>query len=464
MAEVGVGTVAAGVSKAHADVVLISGHDGGTGASPLTSIKHAGIPWELGLAETQQVLLLNRLRDRIVVQVDGQLKTGRDVVIAALLGAEEFGFATAALVVSGCIMMRVCHLNTCPVGVATQDPELRKKFNGKPEFVENYFRFVAEDVRELMAQLGFRTMNEMIGRADRLETQAGRRSLEGEGRRSVEDPLSAGAGRKARRGARCARRSTVSSGRSTSSSSRARRARSRTRSRSTSSMPIRNVNRTVGTMLGYEITRRYGGKGLPDDTVRIQFTGTAGQSFGAFVPRGVTMRLEGDSNDYFGKGLSGGKIAVYPPRQATFAAEENVIIGNVALYGATSGEAYVRGIAGERFAVRNSGALTVVEGVGDHACEYMTGGRVLVLGRTGRNFAAGMSGGVAYVYDPADNFRSRCNREMVELEGARPSSDDDSDDVTTVLGMLRNHVRFTGSTVAAGLLADWDTVKGDSSR
>jgi glutamate synthase (ferredoxin) len=461
VAEVGVGTVAAGVSKAHADVVLISGHDGGTGASPLTSIKHAGIPWELGLAETQQVLLLNRLRDRIVVQVDGQLKTGRDVVIAALLGAEEFGFATAALVVSGCIMMRVCHLNTCPVGVATQDPELRKKFNGKPEFVENYFRFVAEDVRELMAQLGFRTMNEMIGRADRLETRPAVDHWKAKGvdlaNILYQPELAEGASRRA------VIRQEHGLERALDVELIARASRSLEHQEPVEiDMPIRNVNRTVGTMLGYEITRRYGGKGLPDDTVRIQFTGSAGQSFGAFVPRGVTMRLEGDSNDYFGKGLSGGTIAVYPPRQATFAAEENVIIGNVALYGATSGEAYVRGIAGERFAVRNSGALTVVEGVGDHACEYMTGGRVLVLGRTGRNFAAGMSGGVAYVYDPADNFRSRCNREMVELEGLPDSyhaSDDDSD-VTTVLGMLRNHVRFTGSTVAAGLLADWDTVKG----
>ena len=459
VAEVGVGTVAAGVSKAHADVVLISGHDGGTGASPLTSIKHAGIPWELGLAETQQVLLLNRLRDRIVVQVDGQLKTGRDVVIAALLGAEEFGFATAALVVSGCIMMRVCHLNTCPVGVATQDPELRKKFNGKPEFVENYFRFVAEDVRELMAQLGFRTMNEMIGRADRLETKPALDHWKAKGVDLSKILYPAGACRRARHAApSSAQDHGLERALDVELIARASRA-LESQEPVDIDIPIRNVNRTVGTMLGYEITRRYGGKGLPDDTIRIQFTGTAGQSFGAFVPRGVTMRLEGDSNDYFGKGLSGGKIAVYPPRQATFAAEDNVIIGNVALYGATSGEAYVRGIAGERFAVRNSGAWTVVEGVGDHACEYMTGGRVLVLGRTGRNFAAGMSGGVAYVYDPADNFRSRCNREMVELEGLS-ESDDDSDDVTTVLEMLRNHVRFTGSTVAAGLLADWEYGEG----
>ncbi len=461
VAEVGVGTVAAGVSKAHADVVLISGHDGGTGASPLTSIKHAGIPWELGLAETQQVLLLNRLRDRIVVQVDGQLKTGRDVVIAALLGAEEFGFATAALVVSGCIMMRVCHLNTCPVGVATQDPELRKKFTGKPEFVENYFRFVAEDVRQLMAQLGFRSMNEMIGRADRLETRPAVDHWKAKGvdlsKILYQPELADGASRRA------VIKQNHGLERALDVELIARASRALDAGDPVDiDIPIRNVNRTVGTMLGYEITRRYGGAGLPDDTVRIQFTGTAGQSFGAFVPRGVTMRLEGDSNDYFGKGLSGGKLVVYPPRQATFSAEENVIIGNVALYGATSGEAYVRGIAGERFAVRNSGALTVVEGVGDHACEYMTGGRVLVLGRTGRNFAAGMSGGVAYVYDPDDNFRSRCNRDMVELEQL-PDSDDradgEPDDLGMVLTMLRNHRQFTGSTVAAGLLADWDRVK-----
>ncbi len=449
VAEVGVGTVAAGVSKAHADVVLISGHDGGTGASPLTSIKHAGIPWELGLAETQQVLLLNRLRDRIVVQVDGQLKTGRDVVIAALLGAEEFGFATTALVVSGCIMMRVCHLNTCPVGVATQDPELRKKFNGKPEFVENYFRFVAEDVRELMAQLGFRTMDEMIGRADCLETKPAVDHWKAKGvdlsKILYQPELPEGASRRAVQLQdhgldRALDNELISLAAAALESQQP----------VEIEIPIRNVNRTVGTMLGYELTKRYGGNGLPDDTVRIQFTGTGGQSFGAFVPRGMTMRLEGDSNDYVGKGLSGGRLVVYPPRTATFAAEDNVIIGNVALYGATSGEAYFRGIAGERFAVRNSGARAVVEGVGDHACEYMTGGRVVVLGRTGRNFAAGMSGGIAYVYDPDDNFRSRCNREMVELE------DLDADDASEVSDMLRNHVRETGSTLAESLLKDWD--------
>ena len=455
VAEVGVGTVAAGVSKAHADVVLISGHDGGTGASPLTSIKHAGIPWELGLAETQQVLLLNRLRDRIVVQVDGQLKTGRDVVIAALLGAEEFGFATAALVVSGCIMMRVCHLNTCPVGVATQDPELRKKFTGKPEFVENYFRFVAEDVRELMAELGFRTMDEMIGRVDRLETKPAVDHWKAKGvdlsRILYQPELPEASSRRAIRSQEHGLERALDN----ELIARASRALEH-REPVEIALPIRNVNRTVGTMLGYEITKRFGGSGLPDDTIRIQFTGSAGQSFGAFLPSGITMRLEGDSNDYWGKGLSGGKLVVYPPHRATFAAEENVIIGNVSLYGATSGEAYVRGIAGERFAVRNSGAVAVVEGVGDHGCEYMTGGRVVVLGRTGRNFAAGMSGGVVYVLDTQGVFNSRCNKDLVELEPL-----DQRGDIDTVHGLLERHLLYTGSPVAAALLARWDSARAE---
>ena len=449
VAEVGVGTVAAGVSKAHADVVLISGHDGGTGASPLTAIKHSGIPWELGLAETQQVLMLNRLRDRIVVQVDGQLKTGRDVVIAAMLGAEEFGFATAALVVSGCIMMRVCHLNTCPVGIATQDPELRKQFTGKPEFVENYFRFVAEDVRELMAQLGFRTMTEMIGRADRLEMRAALAHWKAKGvdlSRILQLPEAAeGVARHQVRAQEhgleqaldveiIARATPALEGREPVAFD----------------LPIRNVNRTVGTLLGSEITRRYGGEGLPEDTVRVHFTGSAGQSFGAFLPRGATLTLEGDANDFWGKGLSGGKLIVYPPRKSTFASHENVIIGNVSLYGATSGEAYVRGVAGERFAVRNSGASAVVEGVGDHGCEYMTGGRVVVIGRTGRNFAAGMSGGIAYVHDVDGSFERRCNQEMVELETLIAP-----EDIEAVRSLLRRHVRYTNSGRAVRLLADW---------
>ncbi|MFL6280934.1 MAG: glutamate synthase large subunit, partial [Vicinamibacterales bacterium] len=451
VAEVGVGTIAAGVAKAHADVVLISGHDGGTGASPLTAIKHSGIPWELGLAETQQVLMLNNLRDRIVVQVDGQLKTGRDVVIAALLGAEEFGFATAPLVVAGCIMMRVCHLNTCPVGVATQDPELRKKFSGKPEFVEQFFRFLAEEVRELMAELGFRTVDEMVGRVDRLDVKPALDHWKAAGldlSNVLREP--AVAPNAIRRQVRSQDhglddildRQIVASAWPAIEGRRS----------VTLAFPIRNANRATGTMLGYEITRRHGGAGLPDDTITLQFTGSAGQSFGAFVPRGVTLRLEGDANDYCGKGLSGGRVIVYPPRASTFPAEENVIIGNVALYGATSGEAFVRGIAGERFAVRNSGALAVVEGVGDHGCEYMTGGRVVVLGRTGRNFAAGMSGGIAYVVDDDGLFARRCNRGMVELESL-----EEDEDIDFVRSMIARHAEITSSARAAYLLSVWSS-------
>ena len=449
VAEVGVGTIAAGVAKAHADVVLISGHDGGTGASPLTAIKHSGIPWELGLAETQQVLMLNKLRDRIVVQVDGQMKTGRDVVIAALLGAEEFGFATAPLVVSGCIMMRVCHLNTCPVGVATQDPELRKKFSGKPEFVENFFRFLAEDVRELMAELGFRTIDEMVGRVDRLDMKPALDHWKAAGidLSNVLHPpaVAADAHRHQTRGQdhgldEILDRQIISAAWPAIEGKRPVRL----------SFPIRNANRATGTMLGYEITRRHGAAGLPDGTITLQFTGSAGQSFGAFVPSGVTLQLEGDANDYWGKGLSGGRLLVSPPRTATFAAEKNIIIGNVALYGATSGEAFVRGIAGERFAVRNSGAYAVVEGVGDHGCEYMTGGRVVVLGRTGRNFAAGMSGGIAYVIDDDGLFARRCNRGMVELESL-----EEDEDIDFVRVMITRHAELTGSMRAAHLLSAW---------
>jgi glutamate synthase (NADPH/NADH) large chain len=451
VAEVGVGTVAAGVAKAHADVVLISGHDGGTGASPLTSIKHSGVPWELGLAETQQVLMLNNLRDRIVVQVDGQLKTGRDVVIAALLGAEEFGFATAALVVSGCVMMRVCHLNTCPVGIATQDPELRKKFTGKPEFVENYFRFVAQEVRELMAELGFRTVDEMVGRVDRLEMK---RALDHWKARGVDlaSVLHAPAVPDGEAPRRCVRTQhhALDEGLDTELIARASAALER-KERVDLLLPIRNVNRTVGTRLGYEITRRYGAAGLPDDTIRVHFNGSAGQSFGAFLPRGVTLTLEGDANDYVGKGLSGGKMAIFPPRRATFAAHENVIVGNVALYGATSGEAYIRGVAGERFAVRNSGARAVVEGLGDHGCEYMTEGRIVVLGGTGRNFAAGMSGGIAYVYDSSGTFERRCNPGMVDLEPL-----EDPEEAAAVYGMIERHVRYTNSPFGAAILGEWD--------
>jgi len=443
----GVGTVAAGVSKAHADVVLISGHDGGTGASPLTSIKHGGVPWELGLAETQQVLMMNRLRDRITVQVDGQLKTGRDVIVAALMGAEEFGFATAPLVVSGCIMMRVCHLNTCPVGVATQDPELRKNFTGKPEFVENFFRFIAQEVREYMAALGFRTMDEMIGRVDKLNFKKAVDHWKAKGldfssilyAPPVEGP----------------RRRVVAQDHGLDQAldnqliARARPALD-SKAPVRIELPIRNVNRTVGTMLGYEVTKRYGADGLPDDTISISLTGSAGQSFGAFVPRGITLTLEGDANDYIGKGLSGGKLIVFPPKNAPFVAEENILIGNVALYGATSGEAYFRGVAGERFAVRNSGATAIVEGVGDHGCEYMTGGRVVVLGDTGRNFAAGMSGGIAYVLDLPGTFARRCNTDMVDLERI-----ESLEDTELLRQLIQRHIEYTGSELGGRVLTNW---------
>jgi glutamate synthase (ferredoxin) len=453
VAEGGVGTVAAGVAKAHSDVVLISGHDGGTGASPLTSLKHAGLPWELGLAETQQVLVLNKLRDRIVVQVDGQLKTGRDVVIGALLGAEEYGFATAPLVVMGCIMMRVCHLNTCPVGVATQDPELRKRFTGKAEHVVNFFRFIAQEVRELMAELGFRTIDEMIGRADCLDIDVAVDHWKASGLDlapllHVPDLPASVARHKVREQdhgldvafdneliARC--RPALEHGTPVEFSS-----------------FIRNSDRTVGTMLGYEVTRRYGGAGLPDNTIQMTFTGSAGQSFGAFLPRGITMTLVGDANDGFGKGLSGGRVIAYPPLRSTFRTEENIIIGNVAFYGATGGEAYVSGVAGERFCVRNSGVHVVVEGVGDHGCEYMTGGRTVVLGRTGRNFAAGMSGGMAYVLDIDGKFERRCNLEMVDLEALV-----DPEDIDFVQVALMKHVTLTGSRYGAGLLEDWASVQ-----
>src|SRR6266540_4323060 len=454
VSEVGVGTVAAGVAKAHSDVVLISGHDGGTGASPLTSIKHGGTPWELGLAETQQVLVMNKLRDRIIVQVDGQMKTGRDVVIAALLGAEEYGFSTAPLVVLGCIMMRVCHLNTCPVGVATQDPELRKRFAGRADYVVNFFRFLAREVREHMAHLGFRTMDEMIGRVDRLDFTPALDHWKAQGLDlssilyQPDMPPEV-----ARRRVRSQDHSLEKSLDHTTIIPACREA-VEYRKPVAFQLPIRNVNRTVGTTLGYHITKRWGGEGLPDDTIRIHFTGSAGQSFGAFVPRGVTLTLEGDSNDYIGKGLSGGKIIVFPPREATFVAEQNILVGNVVLYGATSGEAYFRGVAGERFAVRNSGALAVVEGVGDHACEYMTGGRVVVIGGTGRNFAAGMSGGLAYVLDDAGDFKRRCNLGMVDLEPVV-----DTEDVETIKDLLARHIRYAQSPVAARLLVDWERAR-----
>ncbi len=455
VAEVGVGTVAAGVAKAHSDVVLISGHDGGTGASPLTSIKHAGVPWELGLAETQQTLVLNKLRDRIIIQTDGQMKTGRDVAIAALLGAEEYGFATAPLVVMGCIMMRVCHMDTCPVGIATQNPKLREKFHGQVEHVVNFFQFIAQEVRELMAQLGFRTIDEMIGRSDLLDMRQALDHYKARGldfskifyRPEMGPDIAVRRVREQDHGIAQTLDLTTLIPACAPALERGEAVEVR--------LPIRNVNRTVGTILGSELTRRYGSAGLPDDTIKLYFTGSAGQSFGAFVPRGITLSLEGDSNDYVGKGLSGGKIIVYPPRTATFVPEDNVLIGNVALYGATAGRAFFRGRAGERFCVRNSGAHAVVEGTGDHCCEYMTGGVAVIIGRTGRNFAAGMSGGVAFVLDEAGDFRRRCNLEMVDLEPLC-----EAEDIELVRDLLIQHAGYTGSTTAARLLSDWDDATG----
>jgi glutamate synthase (NADPH/NADH) large chain len=446
VSEVGVGTVAAGVSKAHADVVLISGHDGGTGASPLTSLKHAGGPWELGLAETQQTLLLNGLRDRIVVQTDGQLKTGRDVVVAALLGAEEFGFATAPLVVSGCIMMRVCHLDTCPVGVATQNPVLRERFTGKPEFVVNFFSYIAEEVRELLAELGFRTLDEAIGHAELLDVERAVQHWKAAGLDLTPilhvPQLPEGAALHNTTGQDHALEKSLDVTELVPLAQPALERGEPVRAQ----VRIRNVNRTVGTILGHEVTKRYKGEGLPDGTIDLTFTGSAGQSFGAFVPRGITLRLEGDANDYVGKGLSGGRIVVRPDRSATFDASTQIIAGNVIGYGATSGEIFLRGQVGERFCVRNSGATAVVEGVGDHGCEYMTGGRVVVLGRTGRNFAAGMSGGVAFVLDLDEG---RVNQELVELA---PVTGDAAEELEH---LVRRHLEETGSTVAEELLADW---------
>ncbi|HQK93589.1 MAG TPA: glutamate synthase large subunit [Armatimonadota bacterium] len=455
VSEVGVGTIAAGVAKGKADVVLISGYDGGTGASPQTSIKHAGLPWELGLAETHQTLVLNNLRSRIVVETDGQLKTGRDVAIAALLGAEEFGFATAPLVVMGCVMMRVCHMDTCPVGVATQNPELRGRFTGDPQHVVHFMQFVAQELREIMAQLGFRTVDEMVGRVDRLEVRPAIEHWKAKGldfSQILHCPdVPPDWGRRCQmpqdHGLDKALDTTTLLPLCEPALERGEPVEA--------TLPIRNVNRVVGTLLGSEVTRRYGAEGLPDDTITLRFHGSAGQSFGAFIPRGITLVLEGDSNDYIGKGLSGGKIVVRPPAGSTFVPEENTLIGNVALYGATRGEAYFRGMAGERFCVRNSGALAVVEGVGDHGCEYMTGGRVVVLGATGRNFAAGMSGGIAYVLDPAGDFASRCNLEMVEL-----CSLGDADERAFVEGMITRHAELTGSDLAWRILADWDTSAG----
>jgi glutamate synthase (NADPH/NADH) large chain len=473
VSEVGIGTVAAGVSKAKADHVVVAGHDGGTGASPLSSVKHAGTPWELGLAETQQTLVLNGLRSRIRVQADGQMRTGRDVVIAALLGADEVGFATAPLVVEGCIMMRKCHLNTCPVGVATQDPELRAKFSGKPEHVVNYFFFVAEEARQIMAQLGIRTFDELIGRSDLLDKSKAvghwkaqgldfsnifyqpkvddkRQLLHSDGQdhgldKALDHKLIAQAKAALEKGERV---SFIS--------------------------PVKNVNRTVGAMLSGEVAKRYGHAGLPDDTIHIQLQGTAGQSAGAFLAHGITLDLVGEGNDYVGKGLSGGRIIVRPNTEFRGWAVDNIIVGNTVLYGAIAGEAFFNGVAGERFAVRNSGATAIVEGLGDHGCEYMTGGTVVVLGDTGRNFAAGMSGGVAYVYDPKGEFEQRCNTTMVNLERvlstkeqgdkstwhAQGRGSERESDEAILKRLIERHFKHTGSTRARNLLDDWATSRG----
>jgi glutamate synthase (ferredoxin) len=451
VSEVGVGTIAAGVAKGKADVVLISGYEGGTGASPQTSIRHAGLPWELGLAETHQTLVLNNLRSRIAVETDGKLMTGRDVAIAAMLGAEEFGFATTPLIALGCVMMRVCHLDTCPVGVATQNPELRAKFTGDPQHVVNFMQFVAQDLRELMAELGFRTIEEMIGRTDALEPK---RAIAHWKARGVDlTPLLHRPDVGEDVGRYCQFEQDHKLDRSldvTQLLELAEPALER-KEHVHAILPIRNVNRVAGTILGSEVTRRYGADGLPHDTIRIHFNGSAGQSFGAFVPKGMTLSLEGDANDYFGKGLSGGKLAVFPPADATFVPEENVIIGNVAFYGATDGEAYIRGFAGERFCVRNSGVKAVVEGVGDHGCEYMTGGRVVVLGKTGRNFAAGMSGGIAYVLDEDGTFPTRVNKEMVLLEQL-----EEAFEMNELKTMIQHHAVFTDSEVAHRVLSRWD--------
>ena len=471
VSEVGVGTVAAGVSKAKADHIVISGFDGGTGASPLSSVKHAGTPWELGLAEAQQTLVLNQLRGRIGLQVDGQMKTGRDVLIGALLGADEFGFATAPLVVEGCIMMRKCHLNTCPVGVATQDPTLRKKFTGQPEHVVNYFFFVAEEVRELMAHMGIRKFEDLIGRSDLLDMRKGIKHWKAKGLdfskvfHQPDMPASV-----ARRHAeeqdhgleQALDNDLIAEAKEALDAKRV----------VTIETKIRNVNRSVGTMLSHEVAKRHGNAGLPDDTIRVKLLGTAGQSFGAFLAHGVTFQLEGEGNDYVGKGLCGGRIIVKPSDDSKLVAEDNIVVGNTVLYGATAGECFFRGVAGERFAVRNSGAVAVVEGVGDHGCEYMTGGMVVVLGQTGRNFAAGMSGGVAYVLDEDGTFPQRCNMSMVQLESvpeeaaASETGEVDSKgrvhfnhlnkaDEAALRGKIEKHLRYTGSARAKQILDNW---------
>jgi glutamate synthase (NADPH/NADH) large chain len=449
VSKAGVGTIAAGVAKAKADVILIAGHDGGTGASPISSTRHAGLPWELGLAEAQQTLLKNKLRSRVVLQADGQMKTGRDIAIAALLGAEEWGVATAALVVEGCIMMRKCHLNTCPVGVATQDQDLRKQFTGNPDHVVNFFRFMVEELREIMAELGYRTVNEMVGQVNDLEMRENINHWKFSKldlspvlyREPAADVTGLYNQEKQDHGLQDvldwkllqAAQASLEHGEKTSAS-----------------FDVINTDRTIGTILSNEITKKYKSAGLPDDTIHFKFNGTAGQSFGAFNAKGITQELEGDANDYFGKGLSGAKLIIYPPKASSFVPEENSIIGNVAFYGATSGHSYIRGKAGERFAVRNSGANVVVEGIGDHGCEYMTGGRVVVLGGTGRNFAAGMSGGIAYIYDVNGQLSFNCNKEMVDLDPV------DESDTQELHQLISQHFSYTNSTVAKFVLDDFE--------
>lgn len=452
VSKAGVGTIAAGVAKAHADVILIAGYDGGTGASPISSIKHAGLPWELGLAEAHQTLVQNKLRSRVVLQADGQMKTGRDIVIAALLGAEEWGVATAALVAGGCIMMRKCHLNTCPVGVATQDPELRKLFSGKPEDIVNLFRFLAEEIREIMAELGFRTINEMVGRAQFLKKRENNQHWKASkidfskllhvARNEPNESLyntqeqDHGLSMILDWGLLTQAKIALES-----------------KTPVFGTFLVKNTDRTVGTMLSNEISKLYGAEGLPDNTINFKFEGSAGQSFGAFGAKGLSFELEGEANDYVGKGLSGAQLAIYPTKDSPLTAHENIIIGNVALYGATSGHLFINGMAGERFAVRNSGATAVVEGIGDHGCEYMTGGRALILGPTGRNFAAGMSGGIAWIYDINGTFRENCNQEMVDLDPL------DTEDENTIIALLKRHILLTNSEKANDILQQWSKEK-----
>jgi glutamate synthase (NADPH/NADH) large chain len=465
VSETGVGTVAAGVAKAKSDHIVIAGHDGGTGASPISSIKHAGTPWEIGLAETQQTLVLNRLRGRVIVQVDGQMKTGRDVVIGALLGADEFGFATAPLVVEGCIMMRKCHLNTCPVGVATQDPELRKRFTGQPEHVVNYFFFVAEEVREWMASLGIRKFDDLIGRTDLLDTQAGIEHWKIQGldfskifyQPNVEKEVSRRHTEEQSHGLEHALDNELIKLSKLALDK---------RQKVSINLPITNTNRTVGTMLSHEIAKRFGHEGLPQDTIQITLNGTAGQSFAAFLAQGISMELIGEGNDYVAKGLCGGRVVIKPPKAFKAKSHENIIVGNTVMYGATTGESYFSGVAGERFCVRNSGASAVVEGVGNHGCEYMTGGTVVVLGNTGQNFAAGMSGGVAYVYDEDGLFSKRCNPSMVSLEKvetqqAQPKVPQhlNQPDEVILKALIEKHLKYTESERAKFILDNWDKVR-----